>query len=236
MLKGTISQHYLSMNTVFVYFFFVRRESADLPDNVAHQQNYLPYTSSYSPQSSTQYNTIHSSSPNHLLQRATIPSNYNNSNNYHYATMPQQQHIHDYKSKLNLNNAQAAQLQRQSSGNNMHNHKNYYPMTPTYRQYTEQQYNTLNPHQLQPHQQYEHVMTTGLGGVWKQSETGEFVWCNSVPNMESPWQGDKVFGSLDRRRNKRMHKKISPSTEQKVDTPPTYNERIRTISSKPQVT
>lgn len=55
-----------------------------------------------------------------------------------------------------------------------------------YRQYDGQY---RNPHQLQPHQQYEqNVMTAGLGGCWKRSESGEMIWCNQV---DSNWQRDK---------------------------------------------
>lgn len=197
----------------------------------------MSYTNSYSTPSNSQYNTILSSSPNHMLQRTSISNNYSNANNYHFATLPQQ-HVQDYNRLKLLNNSQTGQIQRQTSGTSISGHKNYYPSTPTYRQYPieQQQYHTLNPHQLQPHQQYEHVMTTGLGGVWKQSETGEMIWCNSVSNTESSWQGDKICGSLDRRRNKRIHKKISPSTDGKSDaTPHAYNERIRNIPTKPQV-
>lgn len=204
-----------------------------MPEKI-HQQSYLPYTSSYMPQSNTQYNTIHTSSPNHLMQRTSIPNNYSNTSTYHYATLPQQ-HIQDYnKSKLILSNTTSIQIQRQTSGSSLGNHKNYYSTTPTYRHY-DQQYHMLNPHQLQPHQQYEHVMTTGLGGFWKQSDNGEMIWCNSVSNVETAWQGDKVFGSLDRRRNKRTHKTTSSSTETKLDNNQPYNERIRNLPTKSQV-
>lgn len=222
---------------MFILISTCRRENIELPDNM-HQPNYMSYTNSYSTPSNSQYSTLLNSSPNHLLQRTSISNSYSNANNYHYATLPPQQHIQDYsKSKLSLNNSQTGQIQRQSSGSSISSHKSYYPLIPTYRQFTpeQQQYHTLNPHQLQPHQQYEHVMTTGLGGVWKQSETGEMIWCNSVANIESSWQGDKIFGSLDRRRNKRIHKKLSPSTEGKSDTLHTYNERVRNVPSKPQV-
>lgn len=194
----------------------------------------------YSPQSNSQYNTI-SHSPNHLLQRSTIQNNYTNSHDRLYSKF-QQQIIQDcMKPKINMAHINSTppigQIQRQSSGSSLSNHKAYYPpQTPqSYRQYNNEQYHTLNPNQLQPHQQYEHVMTSGLGGIWKQSETGELVWCNTLPNIESPWQNDKMCGSLDRRRNKRLHKKASPSVEAKVEPSQIYNEQIRTLPSKPQV-
>jgi hypothetical protein len=101
----------------------------------------------------------------------------------------------------------------------------------------EQNFHAPNPHQIQPHQQYEQ-MNLGLGGYWKRLENGEMVWCNSSP-VESNWQRDKRFGSLDRRKNKRLHKRVSPSVSNKSATlasVPVYVDHVRTASIKsPQV-
>lgn len=81
-------------------------------------------------------------------------------------------------------------------------------------------------------------MTLGLGGYWKRLESGQTVWCNSSPT-ESNWQRDKRFGSLDRRKNKRLHKRVSPSVGNKSATlasVPMYSEHMRTPAVKsPQV-
>lgn len=73
----------------------------------------------------------------------------------------------------------------------------------------------MNPHQIQPHQQYEHtnVITSGLGGCWRKNERGELVWSTSDLN----WQRDKRFGSLDRRKNRRVMK-APPNVDHKSAT------------------
>lgn len=73
----------------------------------------------------------------------------------------------------------------------------------------------LNPHQIQPHQQYEHtnIITSGLGGCWKKNERGELVWNTKDLNH----QKDKRFGSLDRRKNKRITK-VSTNIDNKSAT------------------
>ncbi|RZC37010.1 uncharacterized protein BDFB_001576 [Asbolus verrucosus] len=133
-------------------------------------------------------------------------------------------------------------MERQSSPNT-NTPKIYYSQNlehnHNYRMYPEnkQNFHASNPHQIQPHQQYEH-MNLGLGGYWKRLESGETVWCNSNP-IESNWQRDKRFGSLDRRKNKRLHKRVSPSVDNKsatLATVPVYTDHIRTASIKsPQV-
>lgn len=104
------------------------------------------------------------------------------------------------------------------------------------RQYYDSRVPPSNPLQLQPHQQYENVMTSGagLGGYWKQSENGEF-WCN---NSSTESMKDKRFGSLDRRKNKRLQKKAAVSLDQKSATltpsVPSYQEATRTLPTKSQ--
>ncbi|CAG9759309.1 unnamed protein product [Ceutorhynchus assimilis] len=97
-----------------------------------------------------------------------------------------------------------------------------------------------SPHPLQPHQQYENNgMHPGLGGCWKRSESGELFWVYSSNTLDSSWQRDKRFGSLDRRRNKRVQRKISPvdSKSATLATMPAHNDQVKTAFVKPpQVT
>ncbi|XP_022900788.1 uncharacterized protein [Onthophagus taurus] len=82
----------------------------------------------------------------------------------------------------------------------------------------DQQHPYNNPLQIQPHQQYEHdVMPSGLGGYWKRKENGELIWCHNS-SFDNVWQRDKRCGSLDRRKNKRLHKRISPNVDPKSAT------------------
>ncbi|XP_045482282.1 uncharacterized protein LOC123686283 isoform X1 [Harmonia axyridis] len=81
--------------------------------------------------------------------------------------------------------------------------------------------NLQNPHQLQPHQQYE--QNAGLGGCWRKKESGEIIWCNSSSTMDSNWQREKRFGSLDRRKNRRIQKRVSPNGDNKSATLATIN-------------
>lgn len=124
---------------------------------------------------------------------------------------------------------------------------------PNYRHY-QNEGSYRNPHQIQPHQQYEHmgIMTMGLGGCWKKSENGELVWYNSN-TIDVNWQKDKRysvilkclkfginysknfrFGSLDRRKNKRIHKRISPSIDHNTSVS-NYPDQVRNASVKSQV-
>ncbi|KAJ8955442.1 hypothetical protein NQ318_003541 [Aromia moschata] len=101
----------------------------------------------------------------------------------------------------------------------------------SYRQYQNENYR--NPHQIQPHQQYE-LMSGRISGLGEVGN-GELVWCNSN-TIGTNWQGDKRFGSLDRRKNKRIHKRISPSVDPKftmVASIPNYPEQVRNVAVKP---
>ncbi|ENN80322.1 hypothetical protein YQE_03315, partial [Dendroctonus ponderosae] len=76
------------------------------------------------------------------------------------------------------------------------------------------------PHPIQPHQQYENNgMSSGLGGSWKRSESGQ------------------IFGSLDRRKNKRVQRRISPidSKSATLATVPTHSDQMSATFVKPQV-
>lgn len=126
------------------------------------------------------------------------------------------------------------------SSTNSYKMQSYTSQTPpqtTHRQYPNVDTSTriMNPHQIQPHQQYEQgVMSSGLGGYWKRAENGELVWCTTF-NTDVSWQRDKRyscilknfnrcfnlfcrFGSLDRRKNKRLHKKTSTNVDPKSAT------------------
>ncbi|XP_057655395.1 uncharacterized protein LOC130893369 [Diorhabda carinulata] len=113
----------------------------------------------------------------------------------------------------------------------------YYPSHPTltrqnYRQY-ESDVMYRNPHQIQPHQQYEQ-MNIGLGGYWKRNPNGDLVWYSSSV-IDSNLQRDKRFGSLDRRKTKRVSSRISPNMENKSATlsaVPNYQGQVRCASVK----
>ncbi|KAF2881192.1 hypothetical protein ILUMI_24976 [Ignelater luminosus] len=157
----------------------------------------------------------------------------------------QSQFVHD--ATKYTTNSQSSNGLRQSSSPGSTSHTSSYSKTPYYSptMYTtckpyptiEQQLRTLNPHQIQPHQQYEHdVMTSaGLGGYWKRTESGELIWCNSAAS--DSWQRDKRFGSLDRRRNKRIHKRTSPLVDPKsatISVVMQYPESVRPVPAKTQ--
>lgn len=200
-------------------------------------------------------NNMHTSQPyihtqsnsyqTHLLQTAslTLPhvsrrSPQQSLYNYHHYNHP----IQEYKYNTNVNN-----LRQHSSSNVGNNHNHLHPKVQYYPPYTQtnyRQYNNMEPvyrvnsHQIQPHQQYEHDLgSTGLGGYWKQTETGETVWCSAY---EDNWQRDKRFGSLDRRKNKRLHKRTPPLVESKSNTLPAPSPTLEkahspSIKSSPQV-
>ncbi|KAL1493401.1 hypothetical protein ABEB36_011462 [Hypothenemus hampei] len=89
---------------------------------------------------------------------------------------------------------------------------------------------TFGTHPIQPHQQYENngmIMNSGLGGYWKKSESGEMVWVCLSNTIDGNWQRDKRFGSLDRRTNKRVQRRISPvDSKSNTLTTFTYHENI----------
>ncbi|XP_076261388.1 stepping stone [Rhynchophorus ferrugineus] len=92
------------------------------------------------------------------------------------------------------------------------------------------------PHSLQPHQQYEHNgMNSGLGGCWKKAENGEMFWVYSSSTLDSNWQRDKRFGSLDRRKNKRVQRRVSPVENKSATlaTLPSHSDQVKTAFVKP---
>ncbi|CAH1256016.1 unnamed protein product [Diabrotica balteata] len=116
----------------------------------------------------------------------------------------------------------------------------YYPSHPTLTRQNYRQYESdvlyRNPHQIQPHQQYEqmNVMAAGLGGYWKKTQTGELIWYSSSV-VDGTWQRDKRFGSLDRRKTKRVSSRISPNMENKsatLSTVSNYQGQVRSASVK----
>lgn len=112
--------------------------------------------------------------------------------------------------------------------------------TTGYRNTTEVSTFATSTSSLQPHQQYEsNGMTPGLGGCWKRSESGQMYWVYSSNTLDGNWQSDKRFGSLDRRKNKRVHRKISPvdSKSATLATVPGHADQTKTTFVKPsQVT
>ncbi|XP_066158004.1 uncharacterized protein sstn [Euwallacea fornicatus] len=96
------------------------------------------------------------------------------------------------------------------------------------------------PTSIQPHQQYENNgMNSGLGGCWKKSESGQMHWVYSSNTLDGSWQRDKRFGSLDRRKNKRIQRKISPvdSKSATLAIVPTHSDQSQATFVKPsQVT
>lgn len=163
----------------------------------------------------------------HVSRRSPQQSLYN----YNYNHLP----LPEYK--YNTNIRQHSSPNTGNNHNHLHSKVQYYPSytQPNYRPYSniEPSYR-VSSHQIQPHQQYEHDMgNTGLGGYWKQTETGETVWCSS---HEDNWQRDKRFGSLDRRKNKRLHKRTSPLVESKSNTLPAPSPTLEnpSVKSSPQ--
>ncbi|CAH0562613.1 unnamed protein product [Brassicogethes aeneus] len=189
----------------------------------------------------------------HLPQYATYQqhgSQMQNNYTFHQRSPPQNYHhpnVH-YPEHRYSNISNPPHQYRQSSSNvsNFLSYKpnqQYYP-SQSFSHSNIRQYQTLpdpntyrNPHQIQPHQQYEHnVVGAGLGGCWRSMENGEMVWCNSSA-AESNWERDKGFGSLDRRKNKRVSKRISPTVDNKSATiaSPSYTDHVRTASVKSHI-
>ncbi|XP_060516147.1 uncharacterized protein LOC132695721 [Cylas formicarius] len=147
----------------------------------------------------------------------------------------------DYNNKVSMSNSAAMHRQSSPTTSNFVPQKVYYPShtihgDPSYRYTIDGGFR--NPHQIQPHQQYEHNgMATGLGGYWKQSDSGEMFWCYSN-TVDSNWQRDRRFGSLDRRKNKRIHKRVSPIEDKSIPVPslPNHNDdQIKTAFIKPSL-
>ncbi|CAH1103380.1 unnamed protein product [Psylliodes chrysocephalus] len=204
--------------------------SSQMPISNQHLQNNLSYQQS-SPLS--QHSPLLSHSP-HLSQQSPHSSQHSP----HYVSQkaqysPQQRLLQhpQYTSELN---------HRQSSPTAPISPKShYYPSYPTfnrqsYRYDSEVMYR--NHHQIQPHQQYEqmNVVTSGLGGYWKRTTNGELVWYSSSV-IDGNWQRDKRFGSLDRRKTKRLTSRISPNIDNKsatLSTVPNYQGQVRSASIK----
>nr|CAI5852694.1 unnamed protein product [Callosobruchus analis] len=233
---------YLTIN--FKQFFLFRRENINV------------YSSSYSvqPPNVYQYNTAQNSQQNctHISQHSPYMSQHSphlsqhnvhmsqhsphsSQHSPHLSQLQRNSHVYSYPQysdyRLSHNpNLSNSQLHRQSSPPK----SQYYPsqVVSSHRGY-EGSYR--NPHQIQPHQQYEQMnVTSGLGGCWKRAENGEFVWCNSS-TIDINWHRDKGFGSLDRRKNKRITKRMSPNVDNKsatLATVPNYQEQIRGASVK----
>lgn len=194
-------------------------------------------SSAYTNQQYTQPHISHMSLNHHHVQLSPHQPN------QLYQNQRSSQPIFNYHTiNQNFNpipNSPSKQLQQQQQQSTLNrNHKIRYEESPeqtAYRAYQQQQLQhhhqeTDNFHQIQPHQQYEQ-MGSGLGGYWKRSESGKKVWCDS--QTEPNWQRDKRFGSLDRRKNKRMHKRVSPSADKSATLASVpYSERVRTASVK----
>lgn len=170
------------------------------PHFISSQSN--PNLYQYQPSQQGQYSVMSHTLP-HGFQRNQQPHH----NYIMYAqygpNIPQSQSLHDY-TKYNISNNNNGNNMRPPSSPSSISHtnsysKSYYPSAyySNNRQYTnmDHQFKTLNPHQIQPHQQYEQdVMTAGLGGYWKKTESGESVWCTSSPNES--WQRDKRYNYM----------------------------------------
>lgn len=137
--------------------------------------------------------------------------------------------------------------QRVYQNSHMQNYGKYSPILSStmlksqhmVRHYPQERYMEYNPLQIQPHQQYENnFMTSGLGGCWKWKENGEVIWCNSTNTIDSNWPKEKRFGSLDRRKNRRVQKQMLANPENKSATLATipYNSNYeRTNSNKSEI-
>lgn len=166
--------------------------------NSGHSQ--LQQTSSYYV---PQYNSQHSPQLSHQGKSGTQQNHIHMQNLYYSQRSPQHHSpqlstppkYFDYPHLYNYGNVSPQKTH--SYNNTLQNHMDY-------KQNYQNDSFLMNPHQIQPHQQYEHtnVITSGLGGCWKKNERGELVW--SANDMT--WQRDKRFGSLDRRKNKRIVK------------------------------
>lgn len=222
--------------------FNSRREGAS-SNHISAQYPYSQSTSNvyqhHQPASSLTFPQISRRSPQNMPMQSIL---------YGYNQVPSlyTQPQHDCNKYFGSHTLNISRHSSPSTSGVMHHPKIQYHTSPTlhsqsgYKQYpTAERYRNPPLLQIQPHQQYEQDVM-GLGGYWKQTESGEMVWCNSVPMFEDAWQRDKRFGSLDRRKNKRLHKRTSPLVEAKVSatpTPPTCSEQVKTVSSKPsQVT
>ncbi|XP_030748664.1 uncharacterized protein LOC115876830 isoform X3 [Sitophilus oryzae] len=161
---------------------------------------------------------------------------------------------HNYQTRISQQYPlQNIQMHRQSSptaSNNMAK-MNYYPLHTVhgdtgynrhtmdasgYKAAMEASYKA--PHPLQPHQQYEHNgMNSGLGGCWKRAENGEMFWVYTSNTIDSNWQRDKRFGSLDRRKNRRVQRRISPveGKSATLATLPSKGDEVKTAFVKPSL-
>ncbi|KAJ8936500.1 hypothetical protein NQ314_012364 [Rhamnusium bicolor] len=144
-------------------------------------------------------------------------------------------HTEFSKFTMGNNHFSNTHLHRQSNSSSYPQKSQYFSSHTIHGQSNYRQYQNegayRNPHQIQPHQQYEQmgvIMTSGLGGCWKKTENGELVWCNSN-TIDANWQRDK------RRKNKRVHKRVSPSVDPKsatIASVPNYPNQVRNASVK----
>ncbi|VEN64127.1 unnamed protein product [Callosobruchus maculatus] len=212
--------------------------------NCSHMPQHSPYMSQHSPHLSqhnvhmsqhSPHSSQHSPHLSHVSQHSPLIQQHSPQLSQHNLQLQRNSHVYSYPQyseyRLSHNPSLSnSQLHRQSSPPK----SQYYP-SQTVSSYRGYEGSYRNPHQIQPHQQYEQMnVTSGLGGCWKRAENGEFVWCNSS-TIDINWHRDKRFGSLDRRKNKRITKRMSPNVDNKsatLATVPNYQEQIRSASVK----
>ncbi|CAG9816850.1 unnamed protein product [Phaedon cochleariae] len=213
------------------------QHSPHLPQHSPHLPQHSPQVPQHSPhmsQHSPHYAHLSQSSSHssqHSLMSQHSPQKSQHSPQISHRASQYQQYASDFAESGNRQSSPTASLSPKSQ---------YYPSHAIlskqgYRQY-ESEVMVRNPHQIQPHQQYEqmNVTTSGLGGYWKKTGNGEHVWYSS--NMiDAAWQPDKRFGSLDRRKTKKMTSRISPNIDNKsatLSSVPNYQSQVRSASVK----
>ncbi|GLV37713.1 stepping stone [Carabus blaptoides fortunei] len=112
-----------------------------------------------------------------------------------------------------------------------------FPAMPVHKQFGYMETNgfvhVVNPHHILSQQQYEpDTSSAGHAGYWVKTETGEMLWCSSMPHEDvaNTWQQNKRFGSLDRRKGNHLPgKRTSPC-------PDTVNKQstIRSVTNSQQ--
>ncbi|ERL94778.1 hypothetical protein D910_12052, partial [Dendroctonus ponderosae] len=200
-----------------------------LPHQNLHYPQHSPLLSQHSPM--PQQGSISQQSPQ--TQRKSP----------HLSQSPLSQHsMSMQRSSQNFSRISQQYVQMRQSSPTSHNKVQYYSShtihgEPMYNRYTVDASGYRNssdtmhlpyPHPIQPHQQYENNgMSSGLGGSWKRSESGQMYWVYS----------SNTFGSLDRRKNKRVQRRISPidSKSATLATVPTHSDQMSATFVKPQV-
>ncbi|CAH1965193.1 unnamed protein product [Acanthoscelides obtectus] len=212
-----------------MYQFNAGQNSSHMSQHSSYMSQHSPHLSQHSPHMSQHSPHSSQNSPHmsHVTQHSPIIHQHSPQMSQHSLQMQRNSHVYSYPQYSDYRLSHNPQIQSPPK-------VQYYPSQgmSNYRGY-EGSYR--NPHQIQPHQQYEQMnVTSGLGGCWKKTESGEFVWCNSS-TIDINWQRDKRFGSLDRRKNKRISKRISPNVDNKsatLATVPNYQDQIRSASVK----